>query len=338
MEHKLRRYAANQPAPFSFGTYFGDALLLTDMQAPRKEMPWVRAKANGERTANIVLYLGCNVHKTMNIVRALTDLMTAMGLEFGIVGGPSSCCGVIHGREGQPEKSSAITRSTWKEFESFKPRTVVIFCPSSRFHFENRKKDILEGDFELVHVSEFLMRNLDRLPVLKPVASRALLHSHAGDHWRDSEAACAAAVLRAIPGLEIVETKCPHHFGRHCTTTNKKTIGPTEWDQELHRQFGEARSVGASRVVAISHECQRLMYEFEPSYGMRVDNFVSLLAESAGIVHDDVYRRCMASGDVDEIYEILRPNIEVNNVKEAAAKDVIRRYFVLGDLPEDLET
>lgn len=332
------RYSANEPVKnFSFGTYFGDALLLTDMQARREDMLWVRRKARGEENHEVVLYLGCNVHKTINIVRVLTDLFDAMGFDYGVVGGPSSCCGIIHSREGESEKGDAITKSTWTELGTFRPQSVVMFCPSSRFHFMETKGSILPKSFEVFHITEFLVANLNRLPSLKPINRTVALHGHTGHHHYDSETAAATKILQAIPGLDVIVLPRHPELGRHCTSTNKKTMGVGLWETLIEEQFREAKDRGAENFVTISHECQRLLYEYELRFELQVENFVTLLGESAGIVHEDLYRRCMRSGDLDEIYEVLRVNIEANHLKEAAVRDVIRRYFVPGIPPDDYE-
>jgi hypothetical protein len=81
-------------------------------------------------------------------------VLDALEADYEVVGGPSSCCGVIATKwEGQIGTGARVTANTINRFEGFSPEKVLNWCPTCQLHLG----ETLEGhrktsyDFEPRH-------------------------------------------------------------------------------------------------------------------------------------------------------------------------------------------
>ena len=172
------------------------------------------------RDVPIVFYTGCNAVRTPNVLFNAMTLLDTLDTDYEVVGGPASCCGVIATRwEGQTERGGYTTDRTITRFEGYKPEKVLNWCPSCQLHIGETLQGFRPASYEFGHVTKYLVDNIDalRTKLKKPVNKRVIVHSHVGraDVCRDVD-----TLLRAIPGLEILETVVESSYvcgGSGCT-------------------------------------------------------------------------------------------------------------------------
>ena len=162
---------------------------------------------------DFVFYTGCNVLKTPHIALLALDIMDALGVTYQVMGGPTHCCGIHQLRAGDVEMSGRMGSNSMEKMSHSKSGQVISWCPSCYVQFTETTLPTIERQrgsrpFEMTPFMRFLS---DRLGELTPhlqrrVEMRVALHRHPGVA---GVMEAAADILRAIPGVELVDLKQP---------------------------------------------------------------------------------------------------------------------------------
>jgi heterodisulfide reductase subunit D len=157
------------------------------------------------RKVSVLYYPGCTTTRMAGeVVQAMTELLAKLGLDAAIFG-DDTCCGFPLYEIGQLDAARDVARATLERIVRWQPDLLLTTCPSCFQTF----KYLLPGElglpvgFEVQHLSEFLL----------PHVEGRLAESHATVTWHDP---CVLgrhlgmyeqprALLRAVPGLEVVE-------------------------------------------------------------------------------------------------------------------------------------
>ena len=150
--------------------------------------------------------------------------------------------------------------------------------------------------FEMTPFMRFLGGKLDQLrPLLRePVPMRVALHRHPGV---DGVMQAAERILRAVPGLDLVELGNPA-VG---LMSNALATLPAYKRDLYRRELDAAQAAGVDALVAVYHADHRELCAHEREYTFRVMNMLELVGQSMGIARDDHYKRLKLMQDVDAI-------------------------------------
>jgi hypothetical protein len=77
-------------------------------------------------------------------------------------------------------------------------------------------------------------------------------------------------------------------------------------------------------VAIVRQQCPR---EAEAKYPFAIINYISLLGESMGIEHPDVYKRFKLKADPDAVYDEVEPYVRANGLDPSRARAVLRKAF-----------
>jgi len=268
--------------------YYGDLLVLADLLRDSPERAWLTNVPAEAPETELVLYLGCNVLRTMHLAETVIDVMSYLGEDFATLGGPANCCGIGHSRRGETEAGDRLTGSTLRKLNAFTPRKIVTWCPSCTFYLDKMIPARLAGSAPLEHFSAFLAERLDRLRFVNTIPRRVALHAHTGTAQQDQDAAMIARVLQAIPGLELVELTALDALGRHCSANVIADLTRPHYFELVHQLMDEAAAKRVDTVVTAYHSCQRELCQEEGSYPFTIDNWISLLARALDLPeHED---------------------------------------------------
>ena len=153
-----------------------------------------------------------------------------------------------------------------------------MWCPSCIFFYD----DIMDmrEDFAFQHVTEYLVQNLDKLDLRPQPETIVSLHYHTGRPQSDAEARSALTLLRALPGVTVVDIGSDERFGRHCTPAVRQQIGPEAWDEMSGQWVQKAVDAGADAYATLYHGCQRHMCGLEAGYPVRVEHYLTLVGRA----------------------------------------------------------
>ncbi|MET0312195.1 MAG: (Fe-S)-binding protein [Burkholderiaceae bacterium] len=265
------------------------------------------------RKADIVFYTGCNALRTPNLMFNAMYLLDTLEVDYEVVGGPSACCGVIATKwEGKVTVGGKVTANTITKFNGFEAQKVLNWCPTCDIHLDETMKGFRPKNYEFDHVTDYLLARGDELRArfVKPVPLRVVLHSHSGlpQIGRNVE-----ALLRFIPGLEIVETVLESSYTCGGSGCNR---APKLRDIEHEHLLSRVRETKADALVTLYHGCHMAFIGHQQPGGFQVLNFTELLARAAGLEeHPDQLKHYRLMGDWKSIVEEAQPLLRQNGVE-----------------------
>jgi Fe-S oxidoreductase len=237
----------------------------------------------------VTFWFGCNMLRHAEMIRLSIMLLERIGYDVNTVGGPAYCCGTAH--DHQPHAASNMAGRTVSRFNDAAAKdgrgTVVTWCPSCHMHMSDIMAPGNAAQFEIAHVTELLADRADRLaPLFKaPVRRRALLHRHIGFATHVAVNDRVRSVLTAIEGLELVDG--PAHPGHMCSAL--ATV-PGALQAAASGTWAAANAANADTLCTIFHSCHRELTALDGRNGIRIVNWVQLVAEAMGLPAHDAYR------------------------------------------------
>jgi hypothetical protein len=288
-----------------------------------KGFEWLTELKGPATQADIVLHISCNAHFTLFIPYIAQEVLKKLGKSFVVFGGPESCCGSIQFNMGDPDLEEMNAKLALMMFNRTKPQLLVSVCPDCDEVFEKFRPAPVR--FEISNISELFLKYLDDLrPLLKPVKKRVIIHHHASGPQRIEDARNMRTLLGAIPGIEIVEARHNLGPGIHCQTVKPMS----EPDQRA--MVEEAVSLGVDTLVVPYHSCYRQHLPLQLGYPVKVEHYLSLLAQSLEIDYEEPYKRLRLMDDVGQVMHELKPSIEQQGYTVETVEPWIRRAIFLG--------
>jgi cysteine-rich protein len=235
---------------------------------------------------SVTFWYGCNMARHGEIVRLVTQILTAVGVTAAPAGGPSYCCGSP--QEANARIAAGMAARTVEKFNATGRDTVVTWCPSCHMNMDDLMAPVTEAAFETQHITQLLAARADRLrPLLaNPVPARVLLHAHHGFNGRVPVNTDVPMLLAMIPGLTMLDHKLriPAHM---CSAIAPK---PGELARAHRETLDAMQETGADTLATVFHSCHRDAVSLERARPIRVANWIHLLAEAMGLPYTDEYK------------------------------------------------
>jgi Fe-S oxidoreductase len=288
--------------------------------------------ANPAELPDFVFYTGCNVLKTPHIALLALDVMDALGISYRVMGGPTHCCGVIQLRAGDADMSGRMGTSTVEKLAHSKSGQVLSWCPSCYVQMTETTLPTLERQgtarpFDITPFMRFLRTRLDDLKplLLNPVPMRVALHKHPGVA---GVMEAAADILRAIPGVELVDL---HQPAVGLQSVNLAVLPQYKRELQL-AELEAARAGGIDALVAVYHSDHRELCAHERDWPFRILNILEVLGASMGLAEHDRYKELKVTQDADLILAECRDMVASHALNPDVAREVVINAM-LGDQP-----
>jgi Fe-S oxidoreductase len=275
----------------------------------------------------VVFWYGCNAIRHGDIIHSAIALLNAVGVETDVAGGPAYCCGTI--KDGNLQAAAGMASRTVEKFNATGRDKVVTWCPSCHRHMGTFMTGISTANFEVAHITEVLhaRRHLLAPLLTQRLDRKVVLHAHTGFHEVDAYP-LVADLLRLIPGLDIVVTDyaAPGHMCSALATV------PAALKDVVRHCVDLTAAHGTDTLVTVFHSCQRLLCGLATTDGIKVVNYVNLLAEAMGMeVAPDDYAQWKNAGSEAAITEMIGAERIANIGADFFAKQVMPE---LRKLPE----
>ncbi len=292
------------------------------------QTPAGRASPESGELPDVIFYTGCNVLKTPHIALLCLDIMDALGTRYQVMGGPTHCCGVGQLRVGDTETSSRFSASTINKLAQSRTGEVLAWCPSCFVQFSENMLPTFERatgttPFDMTPFMRFLVRDIERLrPFLtNPVPMRIALHRHPGVA---GVMEAAEELLRAVPGVEIVELPVP---AVGLQSVNLATLPAYRRELQL-RELEAAAAAGVDALVAVYHSDHRELCAHERDWPFRIVNALEIVGESMGFRQEDRYKALKIRQDVDAIVrdsaDLMRAHgLDLDTARRVIAKGML---------------
>jgi heterodisulfide reductase subunit D len=291
--------------------------------------PPLRAAGEYEGAPDIVFYTGCNVIKTPHIALLVLEVLDALKVSYEVMGGTATCCGIQQFKRGDPKTAGRLGFNTIERLSRPGASRVVSWCPSCFIQIGEVALPAYEASygtlpFEMAPLAELFAERLDDLrPLLvTPVEKRVALQERSAV---PSIMVAIKRVLRAIPGLEIVELDVPVMS----TQASHLSVLPQFKEELRQREFAAAAAAGVTTIASIFHACHRDLIAYQPKVTFELLNFMELIGEAMGIRIPDLYKRLRLMGDIDQIIAdtsdmIAAHQLDLDVVRDALAEDMFK--------------
>ncbi len=290
--------------------------------------PPLRAADEYTEPPEIVFYTGCNVIKTPHIALLVLEVLDALGVRYEVMGGTAICCGIQHFKRGDANTAGRISYNTIDRLSRPGAGRVISWCPSCQIQIAEVALPAYQDSFGTVPfdmnpIAEFFAERLDELRRLfvHPVRKRVALQERSA---LPGVMAAIKEVLRAIPGLEIVELDVPVLS----TQASHLSVVPQFKAELREREFRAAAAAGVTTFASIFHACHRELITYQPKVSFELINFMELIGESMGIHIPDLYKRLRLLGDIDTILAdsadlIAAHRLDLDTVRDVLAQDML---------------
>jgi Fe-S oxidoreductase len=289
-----------------------------------------------DEAPDFVFYTGCNVLKTPHIALLALDIMDALGVTYRVMGGPTHCCGIMQLRAGDVEMSGRMGSSTMEKLSHTKSGQVISWCPSCYVQFTETTLPTIERQrglrpFEMTPFMRFLSGRLGQLTphLRRRVEMRVALHKHPGVAGIME---AAADVLRAVPGVEIVDLKQP---AVGLQSVNLGVLPAFKRELQLN-ELQAACDAGVDALVAVYHSDHRELCAHERDWPFRIINILEIVGESMGLHQDDRFKQLKIMQDADQIVAECHDLIAQHAIDAETARNVVVKAM-LGDQPLPLK-
>ena len=181
-------------------------------QPPSQRSDWAKMldlPAFNSAQHEILYYVGCTSSydkRAQKVALALSYLLRAAGVSFGVLGDEEPCCGESVLSVGHKPYFQEIARQSATVFKEKGVGQLVTVSP----HCYDVFKNFYPPDFQPYHYTQYLARLIDecRLQFKAPVERKATFHDPCYLSRHNGETQAPRLVLEAIPGLELIEMEC----------------------------------------------------------------------------------------------------------------------------------
>ncbi|MBC7433033.1 MAG: (Fe-S)-binding protein [Rubritepida sp.] len=264
-----------------------------------------------------LFWYGCNMTRHAEIIRLGTRMLQAVGVGAQPVGGPAACCGSP--KESTPRIAEGMANRTMQRFNQSGAAQVITWCPTCHMNLDDFMGATQGKQADSAHLAQVLWdRRQELAPLLtQQVGARVVIDLHMGNGTGVNQA--VPGLLRLIPGLEVMD----HPYRAPSYMCFGLASIPGALEDARANMLAAMEQTGADTLVTIFHSCHRELVGLERHAGIRVLNWVHLLAESLGWPYQDEYKAWRNSTD---------PEAAIGAERIAAAGEDAVRRLVLPEL------
>lgn len=232
---------------------------------------WLPEAYRKPRSAPIVFHAGCAVSYANNrLGKMVLRIVEQTDADFMLMGDEEQCCGDPMLRMGEVEKAEAQFRRNIEEYRKWDVETIVTPCAGCVKSFKRHYAE--PGGFRVMHVIEWLADRIrqGQLRPQKEIAKR-VAYFDGCDLGRHSDVyEPPREVLRAIPGVELIEFPAHHDMSR-CCGGPMMASDPQMATSIAAKRVREALDVGADVIAVACPTCLINLKEGANALGERMD-------------------------------------------------------------------
>lgn len=167
-----------------------------------------------------ILYFPCCIPEydpsVQRVARAMVNILKKAGVDFGILGNKSNCCGESVRKAGDEGVFRQLAQDNITALTEAGVKKIIVSSPHC-YHALKNEYPKFGGSFEVTHVSQYLLDLMkqDRLGFTREVNKKVAYHDpcYLGRHHDIYDE--PREVLRHVPGLELLEL-ADHREGSLC--------------------------------------------------------------------------------------------------------------------------
>ena len=250
-----------------------------------KKLP-SKLKVLPKQKAEALYYPGCTaayLPQMQKVAGATAQVLSAAGVDFGIMGREEICCGSTAMRVGVRETFLRQAERNIEKLNALGVERIITACAGCYGIMKHEYPKVAPFEPEVLHVSEVLAGLIEegRLE-LGPVERRVTYHDPCHLARHGGVTAPPRRVLEAIPGLQLVEMSRTGTNARCCGGGGGLRTGHTDSAVEVASgRQSEALETGAEMLVTCCPFCEmNLSDALNAGVGLPVIDLVEVVLES----------------------------------------------------------
>ncbi len=246
------------------------------LESHQNRLDWLPGDVKMSDSANIAYYVGCTAsYRQKKIAQDTVRILNRIGIEFQL--SPEEwCCGSPLIRTGQTDIALEQAQHNVMLFKNAGIKTVFTSCAGC---YRTLKEDYprkfeLELDFEVLHLTELLERNIEKLEFAKLLNKTVTYHDpcHLGRHANLYDS--PRVILKKFPEINFVEMKKNRENSTCCGAGGGVKSGFSDWALEQARdRLLEAKEVNAEILVSTCPFCNRNFIDAKNEFNIDIDIF-----------------------------------------------------------------
>ncbi len=249
--------------------------------------------------AELLYFAGCTTALyTPETARNTVKILEALDVDFAVLGADEPCCGSLAYELGAREAFEEQAKRNVELLNRLGVSVLVTSCAGCYKMFKVEYPSIVEVGFEVMHVSQLLEKLLKESRVkLHPLHLKVTYHDpcrlgRLGEPRKPGEVRrggggvyeAPRAVLRRIPGLELVEMSRVREYSYCCGAGGGvKQAFPDLASWAARERLEEAKATGAEVLVTCCPLCKVNLSEHLEDGSLKVCDLVDLIAKSMGV-------------------------------------------------------
>jgi Fe-S oxidoreductase len=211
-----------------------------------------------DKTTDVLFYVGCAVEfdpTSVPIARALASLLNKAGVNWGIMGEDEICCGFPVLEQGCEDEFKRLAEENIKRINALGVKTIVTACTGCFNTILHEWSRYGKLNCEVIHCTEYLNKLIKegKLKVTGEYKKKVTIHDPCLLGRYNSIYEPPREILRAIPGINLVEMPRNREEAWCCGAGGGALIGFPEWASETATErLEEAASTGAEVMVVPS--------------------------------------------------------------------------------------
>ena len=259
-------------------------------QEPEDRANWAKGLGVKEFSEDTeLLYFPCCTPaydpRVQKVAQATSEILTKLGVDFGILGPKENCCGESVRKAGNEQLFKRLAKENIKTFIDNGVKKILVSSPHCYHTFKNEYTEF-KANFEVVHISQYLFELIKegRLELTKEYGKKVTYHDpcylgrHNGIYDEPRE------VLKKVPGLELIEMADSREDSLCCGGGGGGIWMDTpKGDRFSDLRLEQAIEVGAEVLVT---SCPYCIINFEDSRLTREDSEVIEIKDITEIIQE----------------------------------------------------
>jgi Fe-S oxidoreductase len=273
------------------------------------------------------LFTGCTGIMQPDVVLTALDIIGRFDPTVRALGGVDYCCGDTALRAGKPQAAKDLFSKLVEALNDFSPEDVVFLCPTCKLYFDQyRPRTTWTAHF----VTRFLTEHLGELGAFEEMDATVTVHDACHlVRGENPDLESPRNLLKAIPGLKIVEMTDSKENGLCCGATAMAAIG-APGVRFRARRLKQAEESGADVMALYCPACLSIFATERARLPFRIESVITLLGKSMGIVHEDRLLHYMAFGDPARVLSEAREYLQASELPQEMLVDFCSKYFKRG--------
>jgi len=158
------------------------------------------------KNADVLFYPGCYIYSTKTIRRTLR-LLNHLGCSYTVLGGVTACCGAPHKLQGELDEADYCSELLAQKIKTCDPKIIITACAEC-FEAVEQIKKIQKMDYEVLSVTQYLLRYPDKFPA-KKIRGKTLVHDSCRFHDQSIQGVIARNAVSCFADLVQLQNNHP---------------------------------------------------------------------------------------------------------------------------------